>query len=453
MHQEYPWGEAMDQELRQIEQLERQQIGGWIRAQRSRGRGDDVLHLLLALASARDVDHHGPYIGHGTFNGGPMLRAASVLPEELRRLALLQTAAYVVDLLHDPNYGPYLLMSMEPLTDNYQPEERLLQAIESGDEPLRAEHRLVGLLREQGAETARTWLTYAALRQFPENEHRLLIVHRASQLLDDVEGWAWAEPILRPAVQYLATRPDVAIPKSLAGWRDVDASQGPVDQALVEAAIADLMEAPFGTESDMLHDWMSGGLSGAGLYECVALTGAELLRRSPFDAHAVTGIHCILDLLSHPHTPPPLRSLAWAQALAGQRTRRQKAQRTDWRMGAMPQAHARDETLLREVIVADRTGLDAMEAVGSALMAGADPTSVARMLMAVALTTSGPFAAIHNVKMIWGQLLETRRARAPQLAWRHLAAGARVVAETAAAEAEADAAASIIGLWRKTESP
>jgi hypothetical protein len=64
------------------------------------------------------------------------------------------------------------------------------------------------------------------------------------------------------------------------------------------------------------------------------------------------------------------------------------------------------------------------------LLAGADARGITRTLMEVALTNSGPFEAIHNVKMLWGQLLETQRSGFPDLAWRHLAAGARVVAET-----------------------
>lgn len=65
------------------------------------------------------------------------------------------------------------------------------------------------------------------------------------------------------------------------------------------------------------------------------------------------------------------------------------------------------------------------------LLAGVDATDIARTLIEVALTTAGPFDAIHNVKMLWGQLLETRRSRFPEFSWKHLAAGARVVAETA----------------------
>lgn len=74
-----------------------------------------------------------------------------------------------------------------------------------------------------------------------------------------------------------------------------------------------------------------------------------------------------------------------------------------------------------------------MRLTASLLLAGADPTTVARILMEAALTTSEPFDAIHNVKMLWGQLLETQRSQLPGFSWRHLAAGARVIAETASA--------------------
>ena len=87
-------------------------------------------------------------------------------------------------------------------TDAEDPEQRFLAAIEAGDQPLRVEHRLVALIEDLGVSRVHRLLTLAGLRQFPENEHRLLTVHRAAQLLDDVDGWSrWVEPILRPSVQ------------------------------------------------------------------------------------------------------------------------------------------------------------------------------------------------------------------------------------------------------------
>lgn len=438
MHREYPWPEPMDSDLRRIEQLEMGSAGKWLRAQKADGRTDAAIHLLLALASARYVDHHGPFIGHGTFNGGPMLRAASILTRPFRDLALLQTTAYVIDLLHHPNYGPYLLMDMAPIAEVTVETScvQLLASIESGEEPLKAEHRLVGLLKTDA--NVHALLTEAALRQFHENEHRLLIVHRAAQLMDDTDGWVWAEPIFRSAVQYLATRPDVKIPKLQDMPADVAASEG--NPTGIESAVEDLIQADYGDEPRLLHD-----KAGLPVTEVISLTGSEMLGRSRFDAHAVTGIHCVLDLLHNPEISPQVRALAIESALLGQRTRRQKEIRSSWRATPQPRPRYRPLGEIREIASHDDSGLFAMEAVGGALLAGVQATDIARTLMEVALVTAGPFEAIHNVKMLWGQLLETRRSHYPQLAWRHLAAGARVVAD-AAVNNRADADA-IISMW------
>jgi hypothetical protein len=96
----------------------------------------------------------------------------------------------------------------------------------------------------------------------------------------------------------------------------------------------------------------------------------------------------------------------------------------------------------------DGSGLSAMDAAAGMLLAGAHAVDIARTLMEVALTQSGPFEAIHNVKMLWGQLLETQRSHYPELAWRHLAAGARVVAEVAAEDRAR--AEPIVSLWSHT---
>lgn len=427
MHREYPWPEPMDSNLRRIEQLEVSDVGRWIHAQQTDGRDDAAIHLLLALASARYVDHHGPFIGHGTFNGGPMLRAASILTRPFRNLALLQTAVYVIDLLHQPNYGPYVLMDMEPVTDATVEASRsqLLASIESGEEPLKAEHGLVGLLKTDVGAQVQALLTEAALRQFHENEHRLLIVHRAAQLMDDTDGWDWAEPIYRPAVQYLATRPDVRVSEFPDMPADIVTCPG--DPPSIESAVEELIQAEYGDEPRLLREKTSLPIA-----DVIALAAAEMLRRSGFDAHAVTGIHCILDLIHNPGISPRVRGLAIEAALIGQRTRRQKEARSTWRITPDPQPLHWALNDLREIVLHDDSGLSAMTAVGSALRAGVDAAVMARTLMEVALTTAGPFEAIHNVKMLWGQLLETRRSHYPALAWRHLAAGARVVAETAA---------------------
>ena len=440
MHREFPWPDSIDRELKQIEELEVTDVGQWLHGQHAGGRDDSAIHLVMALASARYVDHHGPFIGHGTFNGGPMLRAASILTRPFRNLALLQTAAYVVDLLHQPNYGPYLLMDMKPITESTV-EASLTQlriSIESGEQALLSEHRLVGLLKTDSRMEVRRLLTEAALRQFHENEHRLLIVHRAAQLMDDTNGWGWSEPLLRASVQYLASRPDVRQTENPPIPFDVAGRPGQASD--IESAVEALVHADYGDEPRLLH-----AMAGLPRVEVIALTGAEMLRRSRFDAHAVTGIHCVLDLLHDPTVDSHVQALAMESALLGQRTRRQKERRTTWRSVPQPRPRGRTPDELRDIVTNDGSGLAAMEAAAGMLLAGVDAIDIARTLMEVALTHSGPFEAIHNVKMLWGQLLETQRSGYPELAWRHLAAGARVVAEVAADDGAS--AEPILAMW------
>lgn len=444
MHHEFPWPDSIERELAQIEQLNVADTGEWLYQQKAEGRDDSAIHLVMALASARYVDHHGPFIGHGTFNGGPMLRASSVLTRPFRNLALLQTAAYVVDLLHQPNYGPYLLMDMTPVTEAAVEASRtqLRTSIESGEQALLAEHRLVGLLQTDSPTEVRRLLLEVALRQFHENEHRLLIVHRTSQLMDDTNGWVWAEPLFRAAVQYLASRPDVR--QSEVPPIPLDADGRPGHASGVESAVEALLHADYGDEPRLLR-----AMAGLPRVEVIALTGAEMLCRSRFDAHAVTGIHCALDLLHDPTVDPHVQALAMEVALLGQRTRRQKERRSTWRSAPQPRPKGRSLDEFRDIVANDASGLAAMDAVAGMLLAGGDATDITRTLMEVALTHSGPFEAIHNVKMLWGQLLETQRSRYPALAWRHLAAGARVVAEVAAEDGAG--AEPILALWHSAK--
>ncbi|PSR22044.1 MAG: hypothetical protein C7B45_08570 [Sulfobacillus acidophilus] len=440
MHREFPWPDSVARELEQIEQLEADGVGEWLHDQYMQGRDDSAIYLIMALASARYVDHHGPLVGHGTFNGGPMLRAASILPRPFRNLALLQTAAYVVDLLHHPNYGPYLLMDMRPITESTLKASRtqLRTSIESGEQALLAEHRLVGLLKIDSPAQVHRLLVEVALRQFHENEHRLLIVHRAAQLMEDTNGWIWAEPLFRAAVQYLASRPDVRktqIPPVL-----LDTAEHPRQISFIESAVEALVQADYGDEPRLLR-----AMTGLPRVEVIALAGAEMLRRSHFDAHAVTGMHCVLDLLHDSTLDSHVRALAMGAALLGQRTRRQKAQRSTWRSVSQPRPRDRTFDELQDIVANDDNGLAAMDAVAGMLLAGADATDIARTLMEVALTHCGPFEALHNVKMLWGQLLETQRSRYPELAWRHLAAGARVVAQSAAEDGAN--AEPILAMW------
>ncbi|QQE77233.1 hypothetical protein [Alicyclobacillus sp. SO9] len=451
MRNEFSWQPSMEVRTREIESLTRDKTMNWIDKSRSEGLSNADIYLLLALASARYVDHHGPLIGHGTFNGGPLLRASSLLSSDFQDLALLQTAVYVTDLLADPRYGPYLLMEMEPVTETTEEESQqaFLHDIESGNTVLLSEHRLVGLLRHQNSDL-RWLLTQVALRQYPENEHRLLIVHRAIQFLDDLSGWAYAEPIFRPAVQYLASRPDTTlfnrIKERMLTWPE----EGMVSEHEVTDVVQRLIEVPYGEEPDLIDELIRQGIKGRTLYEAIALSSSEMLRRSQFDAHAVTGVHCTLDLMRGKDVPSDLRTLAGHLALSSQRSRRQKVSRQNWREPLHVSGTRVTLTELKNIVSNDDGGQLSAQAAGNYLLSGGSPRELARTLMEVALTTSGPFDAIHNVKMIWGLLQETEYSQLGQQSWRHLSGGARVIAETAATERPAGKA--ILSLWKPMKS-
>jgi hypothetical protein len=311
-----------------------------------------------------------------------------------------------------------------------------------------AEHRLIGLLKQSKSELA-PFLTYAGLLQYTENEHRILIIHRSLELLEDTDGWELAEPILRAAVQYLANRPGVLVPKA-PRWPGVSLgiihALDPVDGATVMDTAESLIQAPFGTEPDTIRDFIEQQkINPATLYEAIGIAASEILCRSQFDAHAVTGVHCIMDLLQDPNTGLETRNLAWLSGLSGSRIRRQKAMRSKWRTPLSVATHRVTLRALAELLKSDGDGLLAMQAAATYLVNGGDPTALTRVLMEVALTTAGPFDALHNVKMLWGQLQETRRSRLPEESWRHLAAGARVVAQTA--DEERHQAEPILEMW------
>ncbi len=440
----YPWPSDIDRELHALESTPMTELGHWIRQKKSH---QQTIHLTLALASARWIDHHGPFIGHGTFNGGPILRAASILTPPYQNLALLQTASYVVDLLHHPNYGPYTLMAMDPLIPPLpkDPCQSLLESIESGENVLRAEHQLVGLLQIESMDVVLQLLLEAALRQFAENEHRLLIVHRAAQLMDDTEGWTWGEPLLRAAIQYLASRPHPHVPDEVSQLSALELSRSWFPETRdIEFLVRALVDADYGTEPTLILAEANKGRGREPLGEAMSLAGAEILAQSDFDAHAVTGIHAVADLVRDPLLPHHLHALALGVMLLGSRTRRQKAQRSRWSRAETPLPRKATPADVREAVASDASGDTAFGVVGAHIRDGADPTAVAATLTEIALMSAGPFEAIHNVKMLWGQLLETQRSHYPNLAWRHLAAGAATVARTA----NLDDAAPILEVWR-----
>lgn len=433
LHQLLRWDDLTEKQLEQIEDTPPSEASRLIVQWRHQNFSSPRIYLLLALASSRWVDHRGPYIGHGTFNGGPMLRASNYLSAEYRSLALLHMTVYVLDLLRHPNYGPYCMQESFELTETMeQLQTGFIPDVESGSKALLSEHRAAHLAKSLGRD-ARGLMLEAALRQYPENEHRLLIVQRALQFLDDINAWSYAEAFFRPAVQYLANRPDARLANQV--MQDWAALSYPelaknVEHSVCRDLIENLIECEYGEEPEIIGASINAYVNGNTLREAMSMASSALMLRSGFDAHAVTGIHCVMDLLRDEKCPASIRGLTWLLALSGSRTRRQKAQRAQWSQVASARVGSSAVTFerLRQIIHEDGSGLDAAVATKQILQSGGDPTSVARELMQTSLATSDPFTAIHNVKMLGGLLKETLHSQWPEQAWIHLSAGARVVA-------------------------
>ncbi len=450
MFGEYRWSLEMDEATAEIFELTPSAIPQWVNTGRNAGLSDGRRYLCLALAAARYTDHHGPYIGHGTFGGDPLLRASAYLPPELSTLALAQTAAYVAGVIHHPNYGPYRLMDAAALgaSDLHDAEELFIPDLESGEFILLSENRGASLLRQKGRDFFPR-LMWAALRQYPENEHRLLIVHRAAQLLDDVQGWAFAEPLLRPAIQYLASRPRTEL---AARWQALppvpEETADPGDPEVILREAQHLCNVGVGEEPEIILGWLRSDFPTGWLSDILAVAGSEMLLVSGFDAHAVTGLHCALDILHDPTAPAAARSLAAVLALSSSRTVRQKNGRRQWREFALPgPAHTLPLERMEEALENDSTGMLAEIQAAQYLQNGGSAVALSTLLVSKALRSSGPFEALHNVKMIHGLLLETRRSHTPGLAWRHLAAGAGVVARSV--EAPTGETAELLAAWQR----
>ncbi|WP_053958853.1 hypothetical protein [Sulfobacillus thermosulfidooxidans] len=416
------------------------------------------MYLLLALAATRWVDHHGPLIGHGTFNGGPVMRASTLLSPPFQNLALLHMAHYVLGLLRHPNYGPYLMVDhLRPQESLPDIQHRFIPDLETGEMPLLSENRAAELATLAGR-NARWLMIRAALRQYPENEHRLLIVQRALEFLDDTNGWHYAEAFFRAAIQYLGHRPDVHMTTGvLEDWPGTTCPclEGPVDVEKAETIREALIHCEFGQESRQIIAAISQNTNHPTLLEAISLAASTLMFVSGFDAHAVTGIHCVMDLLRDETCPADIRHLGWALVLSSSRTRRQKEKRAHWipndlvtqvrHEGISPGSQVISVDDIIKSLYTDRTGFEAASYTRQYLQTGGDPTPLTRLFIETALTTEEPFDALHNVKMLWGLLNETLHSRSDAF-WIHLSAGARVIAQSIT---DSPLTATILQQWDK----
>jgi hypothetical protein len=433
------------------------------------GVAQEDMYLTLALASAKWIDHHGPWIGHGTLNMAPMIEAAKLLDERYKRLGLLQATVYVLELFRNKNYGPYLMPATEGVMRETAEEtqQELFEYVADGTYPLLSENLFIGLYRQSGGDV-RVPLLQLGLQEYGRNEHKLLIVLRTLDLLDQGDNWKYGENLLRPAVQYLA-----AMPKAPLAWQQIQAAwntygldavahefslAGEVDEAKVADLLERLLTCEAGSEADLLAEELVNGTNVRTLYETIAQISAVLLMRNPHnEEHIVTGILCTLDMMRDERLPANMRLTALLAALASARTRDSKNVRAEWvevpglgastsegteitaaelrsdsNMNVLADANVSDEAWLEQIEKSceeDASGDTATRLAAHYITAGRDVTKLAQHLMQIVLRTQGPFMAIHLVKMIWGQWKETQFSTSPNR-WVHLASAARFAART-----------------------
>ncbi|TCP58266.1 hypothetical protein EV586_102720 [Tumebacillus sp. BK434] len=442
MYQAVRYDEQLEQFLAKIEAGSGEDAGRVIAELQADGLTDKQIYLLFALVSARWIDHHGPWIGHGTLNMGPMIHASALMDERHKRLAMIQAALYVFDLFHAPNYGPYIqphVQGVQRATPE-ETQEDLLKNFADGTYQHLTENLFVGLYRQTGGDV-RHVLLRMGLQEYGGNEHKLLIALRTLDLLAVDDFAKYGEPLLRPAVQYLAS-----LPKKPVYWERVQAAiakhvladhpmrwEGEVDAELVDAFAAQLIEAEHGTEPDLFGAQLAAGVNLPTLYETLAIASSQIfLRSGSYDEHIVTGIHCLLNILRDETVPAELKRPALLTALESARTRTFKGDRAAWlTLPDVAEVQAPSEADLLAAILAsisrDATGLEAASLTGAYLQQGYDLDALTQALMHESLKVGGPFRALHITKMIWGLWLETKYSSHPAR-WHHLAAASAAIA-------------------------
>jgi hypothetical protein len=431
MYQPYRFDPKTELFIHKITQTQPSEANILLHSMKKDGLTNADIYLLLALTAARHIDHHGPYIGHGTLNMAPLIQASQLLDEHHQHLALLQATVYTLDLLANPNYGPYLQVA-SPGIQRTTAEETLhdfQKAYADGRFQHLAENLFIGLYRQMGQDI-RYPLLKMGLSEFAQNEHKLLIVQRTLDLLDISENWQYGETLLRPAIQYNASQPKTTEP-----WQAVQSAldrynlrhhplrwEGDVDPEQVNTLIERLLTCPIGNEPDLLAAEIVEGTNLPTLYEAISQASAiMLLRSSDNEEHIVTGILCILDLLRDENAPTELRISALLISLSSARTRIFKGDPHKRPLPVISSPRIFDETEYLETLITlchnDPIGFQAAAHTSQFIQFGGNLERLAQTLMHLILNTQGPFYAIHAVKMIWGQYNQTLLSSHPN---RHL---------------------------------
>lgn len=440
IHQPISFGEETDGILDRIEETDASQAYGLTVFLRKNLRSNLKIITHLSLASAKWVDHSGPLIGHGILNADPILRAMELLPEEHRIIPPLQFAMYVLDLLRNPNHGPYSMQEIKPMKGQSEDEtsREFSKAVRSGNMKHTAEKLLAGLHSFSPRHLAE-YVLYEGLMQYGENEHRLLLPYHTLKLLERGSNRNYTVTLLRPSIQYLSTSPDISRgvkAEQVSKQVDFNAILGKGDAFNQENAYditRMLLNSSLGNEMAVIADY-SKASSLQDLYEAVALTSTLLLLNSDLEPHAVTGKHCILSILKDTNLSHRIRKVALLSSLEGPRARRLKSyilKSLDNYLGKteIVEGAGEDELLvdLEMQIMESRTD-QAFNSAGLYLRSGYDADKLTGILLSAAFQTEGPLESLHTSKMLVGMRDITLSSRSG-MKWLHLAAGARFVAE------------------------
>ncbi len=438
-HTPVSFGKDTDSILDMIEASDPEEAHRLLAGLEEHSKSDFKVISHLALATAKWIDHSGPYIGHGILNADPILRSIGLMNGENKGLPLLQMTMYVTDLLRDQNYGPYVMMGISSISHDSRDETsaEFSKAVRSGSSRYLAEKLLSGLHSVSG-KGIREDILYEALMQYGQNEHRLLLPFHTLRLLDRDKSWKNAVAYLRPSVQYLSSNPDTShgakaeqLSKLLEFGEIMDKGDS-FDQESSYDLTRMLLNSVVGNEMTAMVDY-SKTSSLADYFEAIALSSTILLLNSDLEQHSVTGKHCTLSIMRDRSASERVRKLALLSSMEGPRARRIKAyilKSLDayMKVPEVPTFKDEEEHLDKiEAEIARGQQESAFRLAGSYVRSGFPIDGLARRLLSICFRTEGPFESLHTSKMIVGMRDITVDSKS-DMRWIHLAASARFIA-------------------------
>jgi hypothetical protein len=175
------------------------------------GVAEDELWAAAVLTACRHINNQAHnlmgFVSHAMIGVEDARRLAESQPRRTRYLLLLQTLHQTVADLHDPSFGPFLLLPYEPLHEATVAENItwLRRDVRMG-EYARADHRLVGLAERMPRAELVDLLLDIGLEGMVTDEHTLISPVLSLGIMELV-GWERGFDLLRWAVRYSASFP------------------------------------------------------------------------------------------------------------------------------------------------------------------------------------------------------------------------------------------------------